>query len=66
VQGLGIGRGVTVSPVEWHLSQVAVLDSRARGKSKGGYASVDTVDEGVFNGEEYMQHPIRVRTVKDV
>tara|TARA_R110002003_G_scaffold42_14_gene3167 strand:- start:17826 stop:18410 length:585 start_codon:yes stop_codon:yes gene_type:complete len=66
VQGLGIGRGVTESPVEGQFSQAAVLESRARGKSKGGYASVDTVDECVFNGEEYMQHPMRVRTVKDV
>jgi hypothetical protein len=52
--------------VEGQFSQAAVLESRARRKSKGGYASVDTVVEGVFNGEEYMQHPMRVRTVKDV
>jgi hypothetical protein len=66
VRGLGIGRGVTESPVEEQFSQVAVLKSHATGKNKEGYASVATVDEGVYNGEEYMQHPVRIRTVKDV
>ncbi|KAH7071980.1 bacterial low temperature requirement A protein-domain-containing protein [Paraphoma chrysanthemicola] len=66
MQGLGIGHGVTVRPLERQFSQAAVLEGGAKWRSKDGYEGLGTVEEGVYGGEEYMQHPMRVRTVKGV
>jgi hypothetical protein len=66
VQGLGIGHGVTVSPLERQFSQMAVLEGSAKRRSRDGYDGLSTVEEATYDGEEYMQHPMRVRTVKNL
>ncbi|CAO2653769.1 Nn.00g031800.m01.CDS01 [Neocucurbitaria sp. VM-36] len=61
VEALGIG--VAVSPLV--QSERDTAGKKQSSKSKAGYDSLGVVDEDEYDGREYVQHPMRIRTVKE-
>ncbi|KAJ4364694.1 hypothetical protein N0V83_009291 [Neocucurbitaria cava] len=59
VEALGIG--AAVSPMSQREGDAASSNY----SSRAGYESLGVVDEDEYDGREYVQHPLRVRTVKE-